>query len=205
VLNVTSGGITYGAGPAVSGAFRTANNILSLSARNALGTTDIWVVYVDGSDVINLGHASGANAGINITTPNALTLTAGLTQINGGGVVVGAATGGSEGVGTINVAVDIFKNGSAYTNPDYVFEKAFTGEIVKFADHAGASNYDERVTLDMDLARLEEHCREMLRLPGIDDEPMGMFERGDFILEKIEEIFLHLFNLRRRVDQLAAA
>jgi hypothetical protein len=34
-----------------------------------------------------------------------------------GGVVVGAATGGSKGAGTINVSSGVFLNGTAYTNP----------------------------------------------------------------------------------------
>jgi hypothetical protein len=38
------------------------------------------------------------------------------------GVQVGAPTGGDKGAGTINVAADIYKNNSAYVNPDYVFE-----------------------------------------------------------------------------------
>ena len=35
----------------------------------------------------------------------------------------------------------IYLAGSAYVNPDYVFERHFTGEIVKFAKNPGASEY----------------------------------------------------------------
>ena len=107
------------------------------------------------------------------------------------GIVVGAATGGSQGAGTINVSGDIFKNGVAYTNPDYVFEQWACGEIKRFAKNPGAKDY-RRMTLD----EIEEHCRTTLRLPGIDDRPMGLFDRSDFALEKIEEIFTYLFRIK---------
>jgi len=114
------------------------------------------------------------------------------------GVVVGAATGGSKGAGSINVSGDIYKNGTAYTNPDYVFEDWAAGGIAKFADRPGAEDY-RRWTLE----ELETYCRANLRLPGIQDEAMGMFGRADFLLEKVEEIFLHLFDLRDKVSRLS--
>jgi len=40
-----------------------------------------------------------------------------LTGFNHGGVVVGGATGGNLGAGTINVSVSVNKNNTAYTNP----------------------------------------------------------------------------------------
>jgi hypothetical protein len=113
-----------------------------------------------------------------------------------GGVVVGAATGGSKGGGTINVSGDIYKNGTAYTNPDYVLEMWATGRISRFAGNPGASQYVGR----MDLEELEAYCRSHLRLPGIDDQPMGGFARMDFIMEKLEEAFTHLFDLKRKLE-----
>ena len=40
-----------------------------------------------------------------------------------GGLVLGAATGGQKGLGSINLAADIYKNNTAFTNPDYVFRR----------------------------------------------------------------------------------
>lgn len=37
------------------------------------------------------------------------------------GVQIGAPVGGDKGAGSLNVATDIYKNNTAYTNPDYVF------------------------------------------------------------------------------------
>lgn len=117
-----------------------------------------------------------------------------------GGLVVGSATGGGKGAGTINVAGDIYKNNLAYTNPDYVFEHAYTGRIDRFAANDGAADYAGL----RPLAEVERITRETLRLPGITDNAMGMFSRTDFLLEKTEEIFLHLFDHEKRLTALAA-
>ena len=114
----------------------------------------------------------------------------------GDGLVMGVATGGNKGVGTINVATDIFKNNTAYANPDYVFEKAFTGKIEKFADNPGAKDYRE-----MTLGEIERYARKHLRLPGISLNPMGTFERSDKVLEKLEQLFLFLFDLDKKIER----
>lgn len=116
----------------------------------------------------------------------------------GNGVAVGNPTGGEKGLGTINLAGDIYKNNTAYTNPDYVFELAYCGEIVKFKDNPGANDY-ALMTLD----EIEAYTREHLQLPRI-SRAMGAFERSDAILEKVEEIYLHLFNHHKQLQKLAA-
>jgi hypothetical protein len=40
-------------------------------------------------------------------------------------------------------------------------------------------------------AQLRDHLRETGRLPGITDDPMGVFARGDVLLEKLEEAYLY--------------
>lgn len=114
------------------------------------------------------------------------------------GVKIGLPTGGYKGAGTLNCAGDIFKNNSAYGNPDYVFEYAFTGQIVKYSDNPGAEEYQGRLPLD----RLEAHLREHHRLPGMTNTPAGMFERGDKALEKIEELTLYILELHKRLAVL---
>jgi hypothetical protein len=116
----------------------------------------------------------------------------------GGAMQVGAPSGGVLGVGTVNVAGGIYLNNSAYTNPDFVFERYFTGKVEKYADRARAGTYRGLMPLD-DLAA---HVRETLRLPGIDDRPTDVFERADIALEKIEEHTLYLLQLHRRVAAL---
>ncbi|MBV9971362.1 MAG: hypothetical protein JO228_15375, partial [Xanthobacteraceae bacterium] len=126
-----------------------------------------------------------------------------------GGIDVGGPTGGALGAGKINVAGGIYLNNTAYTNPDYVFEKHFTGKIEKFAaPPEGGSPWGNRRRQSypgrMSLAALERHVAEHLRFPGIDDDPTDIFERADIALEKLEETALYLFELNRRIDAVEA-
>lgn len=117
-----------------------------------------------------------------------------------GGLQMGSPTGGDKGSGTINVAADIYKNNSAYTNPDYALEHYFTGDIVKFKDNPGAATYTGLLTLD----EHESYTRKHFRLPGLDGEPAGMFKRGDVLLEKLEEAYLYIYQLSERIKKLEA-
>jgi hypothetical protein len=124
-----------------------------------------------------------------------------LTVVNfKAGITVGAPTGGVQGAGTINVATDIFKNASAYNNPDYALEHWATGKIVQFRNNEGAAQYTGR----WDLKALEDYCRKNFHLPGI-PEARGIFDRADKVLEKVEEIFTYLFEFRRELDAMKTA
>lgn len=107
-----------------------------------------------------------------------------------GGVQVGNPTGGDQGAGTINVAGDIYLNGTAYTNPDYVFRHAFGG--IRDTAYSGPVPLDE----------LAASLRANHRLPGIGDQPLGLFGRQDILLEKLEEAHLYILELLERVKAL---
>jgi hypothetical protein len=126
---------------------------------------------------------------------------AGIIATASGGLQVGTPTGGDPGAGKINVSGGIYLNNTAYTNPDYVFEKHFTGKIERFADKPGAARYRGRLSIEA----LERHVVENLRFPGIDDAPTDIFERGDIALEKLEETALYLFELNARIGRLERA
>lgn len=117
---------------------------------------------------------------------------------NNGGVTVGSPTGGSRGSGTINTAGDIYKNNSAYTNPDYALEYWASGKIEKYIDNKGARGY-YRYSLD----ELEKYIKEHYRLPSVSDIPMGVFQRSDFVLEKIEELFTYVIELNAKIKELS--
>lgn len=117
-----------------------------------------------------------------------------------GSMVIGAPTGGQKGSGTLNVATNIYLNNTAYTNPDFVFEHAYTGGIAKFADKPGAKEY---LGL-MSLSELRQFTRDNLRLPGINDEPAGVVERFDTVLAKLEEMTLYVLDLNERLEQFKA-
>jgi hypothetical protein len=145
------------------------------------GTIASYIVY-DGTK-LNFGFAgSGTRAYI------------------GSGLVVGSPTGGDKGSGTINVAGDIYKNNSAYNNPDYVFERYYGRVRVGSTETDRAGQYDGLLPL----AEVEKCVASDLRLPGVGDAPLGLFERGDLLLEKIEEIYLYLFQHERQFRRLTA-
>jgi hypothetical protein len=129
---------------------------------------------------------SNGNVGVGTTTPTSK------LHVNGG-VQVGNPTSGDMGPGTVNVSGDIYKNGSAYTNPDYVFERHFTGST--------QAAYDGPVPLE----RLEDTIKTDGQLPGIGREPRGLFGRQDVLLEKLEEAYLYIIELTKRVNRLEAA
>lgn len=125
-----------------------------------------------------------------------------------GGIVVGSATGGTIANG-VNVAGDVYKNNTAYTNPDYVLEHWAKGKIEKFANKDGAKDYDGLRTLD----DVEQFARTNLHLPRFgQDAGHGLFSGSDAILAALEEAYLYLFNqnaelkaLRARVAQLESS
>ncbi len=164
------------------------------------GTTDPGAGNIAFGSAFGIYSGSTLVADYNTTNSGAWTFAAGI-DLSSGGLLVGAATGGNLGTGKINVAGGIYLNNSAYTNPDYVFERHFTGKIERFADRPRAMRYAGRLPLD----ELERHVAVHLRFPGISEEPTDIFERGDIALEKLEEQALYLFELSARVGRLEHA
>ncbi|MFA5024224.1 MAG: hypothetical protein WC523_04670 [Patescibacteria group bacterium] len=113
-------------------------------------------------------------------------------------LVVGTPTGGNKGAGTINCSGDIYKNNSAFLNPDYVFEQAFTGKIEKNKDKPGAKEYKGLKTLK----DLETYLRNTNRLPAIKDGSAGTFSRMDMLLEALEESYLYILDISKDVEKL---
>lgn len=108
----------------------------------------------------------------------------------GGTVQIGASPGSTFQVevdGDINVTGDVRKNGTAYTNPDYVFE----------------SNYQL-----MPLSDLKNFVFEHKHLPNVpstkqvETEGIALFESGRVTLEKVEELYLYIFQLQEKIDNL---
>ena len=124
----------------------------------------------------------------------------------GDGVWVGdESTQSYIGQGTINVATGVYLNGTAYTNPDFVFEKAFRGKVEHFKNRKGADGYKKIRTLDEIKTYAEEH----LHLPQLNDIGLRNAETGDDIFDRadgalllIEELFLHLFELNDRLAKV---
>ena len=114
------------------------------------------------------------------------------------GVLVGASpTGGDKGAGTINVSGNVYKNNTAYTNPDYVLEHWVTGEIKKFANRPRAKDF-----VPMTVREIEGYILEHYRLPGITDEPAGVFDMTDIALELLERLFTITIEQQDQIDNL---
>jgi hypothetical protein len=122
----------------------------------------------------------------------------GTRMVLGNGLLLGSPTGGDKGSGTLNVATEVYKNNSAYANPDYVFEHYYTGQIEKFKDNEGAKEYTGLPSLE----EVAAHVKENYKLPGFTNEPAGMFKRSDLVLEKIEQLFLYVFEIKAELETL---
>jgi len=151
------------------------------------GNADILQLVVQSHSIQTANLAEWQNSGG----------TALVTIAGTGGIQLGTPTGGDKGLGTINVAGDIYKNNAAYTNPDYVIELWATGNIKKYKTNPGAATY-----VPYTLGGVENYMRKYLRLPGISDNSAGMFKRADITLEKIEELFIHVIETNKRIDRI---
>lgn len=115
----------------------------------------------------------------------------------------GVPTGGFNGAGRVNVASGIELNGAAYGFPsDYVFELFYTGEINKYAELEAAQSYDGMMTL----AELKVFTKEHWHLPHMEptEGPVNAFDQPSILIEKIEELYLYLFQQQARIDELKA-
>lgn len=114
-----------------------------------------------------------------------------------GGMVIGGGT--PQGVGTLNVSVDIYKGSTAYTNPDFVFEHWATGKIERFVDNEDASTYKGL----RPLSELREFVRSNYHLPGFGQGAgHGLFSGGDSLLASLEEAYIYIFELEQRIHKL---
>jgi hypothetical protein len=125
-------------------------------------------IYADGQGyVVNVRNDNG-NVGIGTTTPNYKLDVA----------------------GDINTSGDVRKNGTAYNNPDYVFEPEY--EL-------------------MSLKELKEFITENKHLPNMPStdevrkKGVKIFEQNRMLLEKLEEAYLYIIELEERITKLENA
>lgn len=193
--------------------FKMANTLTSLNVGLGAGATPLFFAGAPGGadnffgiTTDELRVQSGMKIGWSSSNTDAATggvadtyfsrLSAGAITTPGA-LVIGSPTGGSKGNGTLNVSSGIYLNNSLYNNPHYVFERHYTGDIVKYKDRAGADRY-EALTIE----EIEDYSRTNYHLPGIPDTPTDIFERADIALEKIEELYLFAFDQNRKIKVL---
>jgi len=114
---------------------------------------------------------------------------------------IGAPTGGDKGAGTMNFAADIYKNNTAFTNPQWALKHAFTG----LADADGPYAAPPEYTGLMDLEAHEQFTRATFDLPlMVLKRDGGLFERGDMLMASLEEAYLYIYQLHHRLEALEA-
>jgi hypothetical protein len=115
------------------------------------------------------------------------------------GVQIGSPSGGDLGAGILNVDVDVYLDNSKYTNPDYVLEHYYRGEISEFLDRPGAEEYEGLKPIDVTAEFMEAN----LHLPWIEhDNPSGLGGRNDMLLVGQETMMLHIIGLNKEVKKL---
>lgn len=182
-----------------------AGNITSNATMQASGGTGGGVTAATFS-LTHTGTASSASLDAQTLTLSgsagnmALSLQGSLT-ISSSGFVMGAPTGGNKGAGTINIAGDIYKNNTAYTNPQWALKHYFTGAVDTSGPYEAPAWYTG-------LCSIDEHraiTRATYDLPLMrEEQDAGLCRRGDLLLASVEEAYLYIYQLHDRIAALEA-
>jgi hypothetical protein len=188
VLTVAAGGAT----PATAGSVRLPHDG-TIYARNQGNSADIIVAwkYYNGAasqDVVQIGSE--------------------FIHLKSNVVVSGASTGTYYGAGTINVTSNVYKNGNPYTNPDFIFELAYTGRVKRYVNE-GWAHYQRMMGGSLwSLDAIRDYVERHWRFPIIDGLDAGMFTdqrnigRDDVALILSEQTYLFLFDHEDRIKTL---
>ena len=115
------------------------------------------------------------------------------------GIQVGAPSGGDKGTGSANFAADIYKNNTAFTNPKWALQHYYTGQVDAEGPYAPPAPYAGLQSLEeVEAFMQQEHDLPLMRMVPAG----GLFARGDLLLASLEEAYLYLLQLHRRVRSL---
>ncbi len=147
------------------------NTIVGAKVRGLASDLSNTVIIADGEGNQRIYVDNQGNMGIGTTTPTETLSVNGSAQITGNMEVNGSIT----------------KAGTAYSHPDYVFEKYF--------DNKSEYNTEYRI---LSLSELEAFMKTNKHLPGVQSraeiEEKGHWNVTENVrtnLEKVEELFLH--------------
>jgi len=175
----------------VQGAFfsfdvRAGQRCFSLFTKVASSSTETERLGIGSNGDIVLGGGASAAAGKVMYT-------------NGGGLQVGAPTGGDKGSGTANFSADVYKNNSAYTNPKWVLRHFYTGSVDESGPFAPpAPYYGLRPLGETEALTRQYHDLPLMRM----SPDGGLFSRGDLVLASLEEAYLYIFQLHHHLEEL---
>jgi hypothetical protein len=117
-------------------------------------------------------------------------------------ITVNSPTGGDKGAGTINVQAGVFLNGTAYTNPRWVLHHHYRGHVDEKGPYKPPAAYNGLPSI----AEAEEHCRTKYELPTMLmlDGKQDLFAGSDLSHAALEQAYLYIFQLHRRIEELEA-
>lgn len=184
----------------------TTAHATAISSRNAANTYNAELLLETGQNASVL-YSDAILHGANFTglyvgagsggTPNAMLDVRGSAVVTSG-LQVGAPTGGDKGAGTINVAGDIYKNNTAYTNPRWALQ-GYYAIADALGPYAAPKEYAGLLSLD----QAETFVRTHYELPRMVLSPNGgLFERGNLLQASVEESYLYIFQLNDRIKAL---
>ncbi|MBL6663721.1 MAG: hypothetical protein ISP71_06415 [Flavobacteriales bacterium] len=170
-----------------------------------LGTTDNGDLQLRSNNDLGIIVKNNGRIGVNIENPlGLLHINSDINDVQGTNAIDDFAIMGSlVGIGTHNPSELLHVNGnimvsSAFNTPDYVFEKYYTNNM------SSQPEYEF-----IDLEKVKEFTKQNLHLPNVPSRA-DLQKKGGMILnkaiemnlEKIEELFLHSFELSRKIKAL---
>ncbi len=166
---------------------------IAISSDGRVTACAVWGSYIYESYMNSF--VVGGGVGIGTTNPGTAKL-----SIQGGGLVVGAPTGGDKGAGTIN-ATAVYDDNVLLT--DYVFDKYFDGSV-RESDLPLHSNYNM-----LSLSQMADYIsvnRHLPTIPGRDEwEKNGKFSLGvlaNHLWETAETQALYVVELNNEIKQI---
>lgn len=156
-------------------------------------------VYIGGVLITSTSTTPSGYYGLyvdSVDTGYAIQTQNGTVAFNDGVVCNAGVYPANMGPGTINVATGLYFNGTAYNNPDYVFELAYEGRVISPAPKGFDGLWG--------LPKVEAHTREHYSLPGRECAK-DLFARAQWLEEKLEEAYLFLFDHDRRLRALESS
>lgn len=169
----------------------------NINENNFIGCINFHPLHIRTNNTVRMKIESEGNVGINLNSPTAQ------FQVKGSSLFdFFVSTNGNIGIGTSNpterlhVAGNVMAN--AFNTPDYVFENYFEVEVEQKTSYSF-----------MPLDEVYEFVRTHKHLPNVPSAKTIKQQGGMIVnraternLEKIEELYLHLFELKDKAEEL---
>lgn len=215
VATNSSGNVRFGAGSGTAQRrvhiVGTDGAVASFPSAALTGTESLIVENAGDNSSMAIVAATDAISSLKFVESGATEITAHIFAKHDTGTLVFSANGAGEkmyltnglrvgpslsdlGAGWINVSGGVAKSGTTYTNPDYVLEHYFTGDIVEFLKNPGANKYKGLVPL----VELKNFLKARRHLPNRWNSA-DLFDWADMAQMWCEELAIYITQLHDRV------